>query len=556
MSFNADRELHEHSPVDGGGYRHARPADAGSELKGYLALLWRRKWIVIPFVILVPLVAHFATSKGTTRYEASAQVLFNRQSANVSGLGDPLLFDPARTIRTQADIARLPAIARRVIKAAKLDWAPSDFLAESSVVSSDQIDLLTFHVNDVDPDRATLLTNLYAEKYIEYRRQLDTTALDEALNILNPQIKALRKQGLENTGGYAALVERQQQLQTAATLQKSNALLVRQATGAGPVGTQTRRTDLLALAAGIILALGLAFLVDMFDTRFRTGDELAAELRLPLLGGLDEPQWIRRRGGLVTLEAPESAGAEMFRILRSTLDVAPQLEDGRAMMVTSALDGEGKSTTAANVAVAMARAGRHVVLIDLDLRRPNLERLFNLPPGPGVTEVLQGKVPLDEAVARVSLVRRPRDSYRLGPSLGVELGWRRDPARQNGAGTGGVLEVVRAGAPIASTADFLLTPLLDEVLTHLRSRADLIVVDGPPLLLSADALTLSSKVDALLLVARVRALRREHVGQLRRLLAVSPATKLGLVVIGDAALRTRSYIQSLPLQDAGRQPVK
>jgi non-specific protein-tyrosine kinase len=555
MSFNADRELHDQSR-DRVGTPARAPADVTApELRSYLALLWRRKWVLLPFLILIPIVAHFASGGQTTEYEASSQVLLNRQSANVSGLGDPLVFDASRTIRTQTGLARVPAIARRVVEAAKLDWSPGAFLAHSSVGSDPDIDLLTFRVRDEDPALATRLANLYAEKYIEYRRQLDTTALREALRILRPQIEWLRSQDLESSGGYSTLVDRQQQLQTAVTLQKSNALLVQLATDAGEVGVSSRQTDLLAIAAGIIIALGLAFLVDAFDTRIRSADELAEELQLPLLGGLREPRSVGRRERLVMLDAPDSASAEMFRILRSTLDASPGLDRRGVVMVTSAFAAEGKSTTAANLAVAMARAGRRVVLVDLDLRRPRLENLFGLPPGPGVTDVLLGRTQLEDAFVRIPLAPRNRGrSLETADDGGIE---QRDVyGHQNGSDSGGTLSVIRAGEPVPYTGEFLLTPTLDELFEHLRARGDVVVVNGPPLLPSADALTLSSRVDALLLVARAKTLRREQIGQLKRILSVAPVTKLGLVVVGDMGSQTGPYYHYPPARESSQQLVR
>jgi Mrp family chromosome partitioning ATPase len=256
------------------------------------------------------------------------------------------------------------------------------------------------------------------------------------------------------------------------------------------------------------------------------------------------------------LEAPNSAGAEMFRILRSTIDVTPFLEDGHALMVTSAFEGEGKSTTAANLAVAMARAGRHVILIDLDLRRPSLEKLFNLSTGPGVTDVVMGDATLDNALIKVPLASRARASVRIAETMGINRSRRGKSVPDNGGGAGGVLEVIGAGKFATSTNDLLVRPVLDEVLKRLRTRADLIVVDGPPLLLSADALTLSAKVDTLLLVARANTLRREYVGRLKRALAVTPALKLGLVVVGEGPLGMRAYYQRASMPQAGRQPVR
>ena len=559
MSFNADRELQDPTlNRDGAAVR--APADgAAPELRSYLSLLWRRKWILLPFLVLTPIVVHFATTQGTSTYEASSQVLLNRQSANVSGLGDPLVFDAARTIRTQAGIARVPVIARRVIEAAKLDWSPGEFLGRSSVDSDPDVDLLTFLVRDEEPARAVLLSNLYAETYIEYRRRLDTTALSEALRILRQQIEQLRSQGLASSGGYSTLVDRQQQLQTAVVLQKSNAILVQHAEGVAQVTGPNRQNDYLAIGAGIIIALALAFLIDALDTRIRSADDLAAELQLPLLGGLREPRSVGRRERLVMLDAPTSASAEMFRILRSTLDVGPTLGRRRVLMVTSALAGEGKSTTAANLAIAMARAGRRVVLADLDLPRPRLERLFRLPPGPGVTDVLLGKARLEDALVRIPLAPAGRQQPADGLAESGD-GRRHDGGYGygNGSSSGGTLDVICAGEPVTHTGDFLLTPTLDELFAHLRVRelGDLIVVDGPPLLLSADALTLSSHVDALLLVARANTLRREQIGQLKRALAVAPAVKLGLVVVGDMGSQAGPYYQSSPVRESNQQLVR
>ena len=265
-----------------------------------------------------------------------------------------------------------------------------------------------------------LLSNLYAETYIEYRRRLDTTALSEALRILREQIERLRSQGLASSGGYSTLVDRQQQLQTAMVLQKSNAILVQHADETAQVTGQNRQTDYLAIGAAIIIALALAFLIDALDTRIRSADDLAAELRLPLLGGLRERRSVGRRERLVMLDAPTSASAEMFRILRSTLDVGPMLDRRRVLMVTSALAGEGKSTTAANLAIAMARAGRRVVLVDLDSAQPRLQKLFRLPP------TRRDRRPAREGAARGRTCPHPTRSRRP-PAAGGRARGVREP---------------------------------------------------------------------------------------------------------------------------------
>ena len=154
----------------------------------------------------------------------------------------------------------------------------------------------------------------------------------------------------------------------------SNALLVRAASGA--VQTQPRPTRNGALAAmlGLLLGVGLVFLRDALNTRVRTAGEVQSRLDLPQLGRIPEPPRRLRSGkGIVMLTDPLSPAAEPFRILAANLDFVNLERNARTIMFTSATHGEGKSTTVANLAVALARGGRRVILADLDVRKPSLD---------------------------------------------------------------------------------------------------------------------------------------------------------------------------------------
>jgi succinoglycan biosynthesis transport protein ExoP len=523
---------------------------SATDLRTYLAIPWRRKFLILPFIVLLPLVAYKQAASGTSMYEASATVLLNRQSLSLSGLGDPNIYQPDRMINTQAQVARMPAIAQRVVKAARVpNLDPGGFLANSSVGSNSMgDDLMTFRARNHTPAIAVELANLYARKYIEFRREIDTQALASASTGLEKQIDELKRQGLETSALYSTLVEKQQQIATAQGVQASNALIIRTADGAGQVAPRPNRTTMLALGLGLILGLGLAFLVDTLDTRIRSVDRLAAALGLPLLAAIPRPTR-RNRHSVVMLHEPNSAAAELFRILRTTLDMTMPA-DCRTILVTSALEAEGKSTTAANLAAAMARAGRHVILVGLDLGRPSLERWFDLPAGPGVTDVAFGKVQLEDALKQVPLAPRSRRPLRLIPGRGVVRDWV-GPLPQNGGGNSGVLEVLMAGSQQVSPHEFTATREFDVMLERMRHRADIVIVDGPPLLLSSEARTLTSKLDSVLVIARLNALKEEQISELNRILLFCPATKLGLVVTG-ATQRSRSYYRYRE-HDLGRQ---
>jgi polysaccharide biosynthesis transport protein len=502
---------------------------SGADLRWYLGVVWRRRFVILPLLVVLPLLAFLRADSGETTYDASATVLLNRQSQGVSEIGDPSLWDPGRTIRTQTQLARLPEVAARVVEASRLPGRDAGtFLGNSSVSSDEENDFLVFHVRDPDPEVATRLANLYASEYIDYRRELDTRSLREAQAELTEQLDQLRRQGVEPTANaYQTLITRLQQLKTAETLQASKSLLVRPAAGAAPAASQERRTIWLALGLALILSIGLAFIVEALDARVRSVDELVRLLGMPLLGTIPAPaRRLRRKRKLVMLDEPNNPAAEPYRMVRASLEMAKPA-DCRVIMVTSAVEAEGKSTTAANLAVAMARAGQHVVLLDLDLYRPGLEHWFRLPARPGLTEVASGKIQLEDAVRPVS----------LRPDLPVVLALADDESvtSLNGHRRAGRLELLTRGRPPDSPGEFIATADFQAALQEIRQRADVVIVDGPPLLLSGDGLTLSSRVDALLVVARVNVLKERDVQELERVLASCPADKLGLVVTGAVA---------------------
>jgi polysaccharide biosynthesis transport protein len=519
----------------------AYQTQSAGDLRSYLAILARRKWIILPFIVLIPLVTYIRTSGEVPVYRASSEVLLNRQTTSLSGLADPNGSTPDRTIRTQLQVARLPAIADLVVKAAKLtDRGAGSFLAQSSVDASDQLDVMTFNVNDTNAALASTLATLYAQKYIGYRASIDTKAYREAAAALAVQIQKMNRHGQGGSALAASLIERRQQLVTAETLESSNALLIRPAGGAGQTSPQPTRSTILALLLGIVLGLGIAFLIDTLDTRLRSEVDLASALGLPLLTSVPaSPRELRRTPTVVMLTDPNSSDAEAYRLLRTSIDVGDG-HDCQMVMVTSGIAAEGKSTVAANFAVANARAGRHVVLVDLDLRRPSLGRFFALSTQRGITDLVVGDRNIDQVATKLTFDQatslagaRSHVSGRAPRTKAAALQPRVTGASANGhAAAAGLLEVIGSGTEVSNPGEFFTTPELDVVFERLRARASLIVIDAPPLLLAGEALTLSAKVDGMLVVSRVNMLRRDHVRQLRQTLAAAPALTIGLVVTG------------------------
>ncbi len=316
-------------------------------------------------------------------------------------------------------------------------------------------------------------------------------------------------------------MEKDELLRTMEALQTSNASVVREAPQAWKIGPKPTRDGMIGLALGIVLGLGLAFLREALDTRVRSAEEVSERLGLPLLARLPEPaRGLRRGNKLATLTEPNGPGAEAFRMLRTNLDFVQLGKRAEIIMVTSAVEAEGKSTTAANLAVALARGGKNVALVDLDLRRPFLHRFFPEGEHPGLTNVALGHASLEQALIRVPVVdgQHPRRRF-----------------SGNGNGTAplqGLLEVLTSGPIPPNVDDFVGTKAVVDILNSLKLRADVVIVDATPLLVVGDAMSLTAAVDAVVIVTRINVVRRPMLRELRRVIDTLPAEKLGFVLTG------------------------
>ncbi len=392
----------------------------GTTLRDYLRVVRRRKWVIVMAVVLVPAAAVAFSLQQQRLYSASADVLLVQQNlgTQLNGLTDPTVYQqPDRKAQTQADIARSPEVARRALEAAGMDdRSAENLLAHSSVSAKQNADLLHFSVTDRDPAIAANLANEYGKAFIGYRAELDTAVLLQARGDVDARLKALRR----GSAAYEALVEKGNTVDTMIALASKPAVLVNPARDAAQVQPRPVRNGVLAGVLGIVLGIGLAFLWEALDTRVRSAEEVGERLGLPLLARLPEPpRKLRTHDELVMVAEPDSVGGEAFRTMRTNLDFVALNGASQTIMVTSAIQAEGKSTTIANLAVAYARAGKRVVLVDLDLRRPYIDRFFPFEERPGLTEVALGYAYLDEAILSVGFTSLPTfgGARRVRPAL-------------------------------------------------------------------------------------------------------------------------------------------
>ena len=228
-------------------------------------------------------------------------------------------------------------------------------------------------------------------------------------------------------------------------------------------------TGVLATIVGLALGIGFAFVRERLDERVGRREGMESAIGAPVLAVVPRVSSWRNRNEarLVTIDAPDTVAAEAYRTARTTLMYMASREDIKVIVVTGPGEGDGKTTTTANLATALAQAGKRVVVISADLRKPRLHRFFRLDDRVGLTEVLQGKTALRDAVSPTML-----------PNL----------------------KVVSSGTIPPNPAELLASPAMDEVIATLRSVADFVLIDTPPSLVVADALELAPKTDGIVVV--------------------------------------------------------
>ncbi len=241
-----------------------------------------------------------------------------------------------------------------------------------------------------------------------------------------------------------------------------------------PVRPQPIRNAVLALVVGLMLGVGLAFLADYLDDSIKTREDLEKiSGRLPVIGVIPAVGGWKERTDvqLISMNAPNSPAAEAYRTVRTAIQFVALDRPMGVVQVTSANAGEGKTTSLANLGVALAKAGQRVILVCCDLRRPRLHEFFGLSNEVGFTSMLLGEAPISRALQSVPGVPR--------------------------------LRVLASGPLPPNPSELLSSGRTKEVFAALKGEADIILIDSPPVLPVTDALVLFRHVDATIMVFAV-----------------------------------------------------
>ncbi len=359
------------------------------------------------------------------------------------------------------------------------------------------------------------------------------------------ELSRLEREVKINADLFATLKSKHQELKIKSAEQIEEVSVIEPAVPpSGPINQTNPQMNLIVSSLmGVFLGIVLAFMRESFDTSIGTIEGVEEYLKLPVLGVIPafsdkeqrdaaaralpniSPESIDVFSRLVCLYDPKSILSEGYRSFRTNIQFACKDQDIKTLLFTSAGLGEGKTTTVINLALTFAQDGKRILLVDADLRRPLINRRLGLPREPGLTEVLVGGVPWQSAVRTVT-------DLMLGP-LGVDHVMN-NPALDN-------LNVLTSGALPPNPGEFLGSSSIVDLIGEFREEYDLILFDAPPILPIADAITMSSKIDATILVYQVGRIGRSALKRAKFLLDHAHAKMLGVVLTNVRAEITPEY---------------
>jgi len=497
-----------------------------TDLKEYLRVLRTRKWSIILITVILTGAALFYSYRQTPVYQAEARVLV--QAFSINPLQPIAGGQQGVDLPTEAQLVATQPVAALAAKDLGLTGRAAQHLVhgvKAQIVNQTQV--LGIDYRSTSPAAAAQAANAFAKAYLEYRRNQALATFSQQATSLEAQVKTTQDRINKLTGQIAVLDKQKnpdrnklltlqtqqnqliaqlavlnQQLQiylnTAPIEQGGGQIIATAQVPSSPISPNHFRTGAFALVLGLALGVGVAFLRERLDDSIRTRQELERRLGAPVLATVPRiSRWKRGDDAyLVTLTDPKNPVSEAYRTLRTNLQFLSTKGDLQTLMVTSATAGDGKTSTSANLAIALAQAGRRVVLVSADLRRPRVHRFLDVPNDTGLSLVLADSVPVWQAV--------------------------KDPGVPN-------LRVIPSGPVPPNPAELLQSDRMGEFLQQVQEFADFVVIDTPPVLAVADASILGARVDGTLFVVDADTASRTATAQARDQLENAGARVIGAV---------------------------
>jgi succinoglycan biosynthesis transport protein ExoP len=480
-----------------------------------------RRWIPLAAVLVVLGVVAVNLQKQLAgpSYSATARVFLSNTDLGAA-LTDtqPAYVDPRRALENALALARSPTLYERASDRADGNLPGGRELRDLvAVTGSPDSDLLSITATTDDADQAVEAANTVADEYVEFRSDVAGEPIRRAIFQLRERLAG----GPENA---EALRQELDQLQLLETLNSGDARVIENAATAAKVSPRPVRDSLLGAAIGLVISLLIAGAREALNTRVRSENDVEAALQRPVLASIAT---LPRPAGIVTVGRHETRFGDTYALLAANLMQMRGRGEPTVVAVTSAVAGEGKTTTAANLAVALARRGDRVILADFDLRRPAVAGLFRIPAdSPGTIEVVREG--LGPEAALWSLELSPNGA--AAPTEIVALA----PKQRPDGGVALSLSILPAGAADRG-AQVARSARLADVVDRLAERADVVVLDTPPALLTVEMADLARSVNLVLVVARQGKVTRRDLVSLRRQLDSWQTEIAGAVLTGVPA---------------------
>lgn len=406
---------------------------------------------------IITVLAALAISLLTTPlYEAATRLFVSTQAASsLSETYQGNRFSQER-VKSYAELLTGETLAQRTVDKLGLDMSAAQLQAKVTATAKIDTVLINVRVLDESPLRARDIANTLSDEFVTMARELETPE-DGA----TPDVRVVVEQ--------------------------------RASISNHPVVPKTARNLGVGLILGLALGVGAAVLRDLFDNTVKSREELEELSGAGLVGTIPLDKE-RRTHPAIVFETDHSTIAESFRRLRTNLQFLSVDNPPREIVITSSIPNEGKSTTAINIALALAESGHQVVLVDGDMRRPSLANYLDMVGSVGFSTVLSGQTPLSEALQ----VTRYRG-----------------------------LSLLASGATPPNPSELLASQTAKSLLRDLRAQFDFVIIDSSPLLAVTDAAILAAASDGVLVVARFGETRREQLAQ-----SISSLQSVGAHVLG------------------------
>jgi capsular exopolysaccharide synthesis family protein len=475
-----------------------QPAEQ-NDFRAYIRALWRWKWLMVAFLVVIPVISYALEARKTREYESSTLVRPQAISIDLSQFGGQSL--GPQNIDAVARLIKTTAVANG---AAKFMKNPPPFsgslLGQVSATPDADTGFLTITATDPDPRRAADIANAFGKAIAG--RQIDQLNLqiDTTINQVQQQINRLPR----NDPSRTQLAQNIQRLRALKGSQNpSSSILERAVPSGSPVNRNTRRAVELGLVIALLLGIGAVAIAENSDRRVRSPDDLEEMTGLPLLSAIPS-------SAFDPAEDEDLRDEEAFQMLRGALMYFNVDQRLKSVVITSPGQEDGKTTVAVRLAQSAARAGRNVILVDADLRRPQIGPRLHINGSQGLGAVLAGELDVWSALVETP-VSAEGDSQITGQ---------------------GSLRILPAGLPAPNPSELLSSEQMERTLSELESGADLVIVDSAAALAVSDALPLLRWTSGVVLIARLNRSTRAGIRRLQKIITAANGTLLGVVATG------------------------